>query len=655
MNPQNNSTINRNSVVPEIQPGLTEFGVLLNRFTDPALLVRMDVGEIVLPNSELLKLTAFSRNELVGKSADVLFSEGFLAALTMGEDTTDIIKRRNREPIAVQIHGLLLHAQNQFALIQIVPIDESATIVEPHSDELALDILQLTSSYEGMDLPDALDRMCELTLNMLQLENVTIYQKDAELPQLLRIADNSDDFQFPETVSSTDLIRLALPNEWVPGKRVVTDIHRFSRMNNLGYVISAPFGKSGIPGGLLVAATRNKVPDKDLMGMLEKLAKGINTIYQHQLLSHNLNQENQEQIRLQTLRESLLNNSKEGILILDTSLKVTTLNIAAEEMLGYASREIVGTLVGDVIIGPSGLSKALDLALEGIPTHEIANEQIHRRDGQAFPANLQIIPILQDKVIQGIIIFIIDTSEHEQIQLRTQQLEQRAFLGELMQVFAHEVRNPINNISMGLQLLGDQYKEDPTSQIVIGNAQNDCTRLVHLMESILSFSKQVDQRHESIDIVMLMQRLLDRWRPRLTNLNIQAFFQAEPDLPQVWGYRRSLEQVFVNLFTNSVEAMNEGGGTLAIKICRNMEKASTPQLEISISDTGPGIPDDMRERLFEPFATTKTKGTGLGLAITKQIVNSHKGSIHVSTFPGGTVFHVYLPAANTQQESQKWV
>ena len=168
------------------------------------------------------------------------------------------------------------------------------------------------------------------------------------------------------------------------------------------------------------------------------------------------------------------------------------------------------------------------------------------------------------------------------------------------------------------------------------------------MESILAFSRQVEQKYEAVDVGMLLQRLLDRWRPRLTNVNVEPFFQADPDLPKVFGDRRALEQVFVNLFTNSVEAMSETGGTLAIKISKNVELTSQPQIDVSISDTGPGISDEMRARLFEPFATTKMKGTGLGLAITKQIVTTHKGSINVSTFPGGTVFHVYLPTIPAQ-------
>ncbi len=537
-----------------------------------------------------------------------------------------------------------LDTNNQFLLIRLKNIPEKKSENKVNADELALEVLRLASSFDDKSLQLVLDKVVAIGLEMLQLDNVAIYQAEASFPQLTLISEAGGVFQFPDSVSSTDLIRLALPTEWVPGRRVITDIHRFCRMNNLGYVVSAPLGQEGAYLGLIVAGAKDKIPEKDAVSILENLARVISGIFRYHILTENLANENQEQEKLLSLRESLLNNSKEGILILNQELRVSALNTAAEEMLGYASREIAGQLIENVLIGPTGLLPALAAAKEGIPTHDIGNELLHRRNGQAFPVSLQVIPVMQNEQVLGILVFITDISEHEQIQLRTQQLEQRAFLGELMQIFAHEVRNPINNISMGLQLLGEQHKSDPTSQTVINNAQTDCTRLIHLMESILAFSRQVEQKYESVDVALLIQRLLDRWRPRLTNVNVEAFYQAEPDLPQVFGDRRAIEQVFINLFTNSVEAMSDSGGTLAIKIGKNTDITSQPQLEISISDTGPGIPDEMRDRLFEPFATTKTKGTGLGLAITKQIVNSHKGSINVSTFPGGTVFHVYLPA-----------
>jgi two-component system, NtrC family, sensor histidine kinase AtoS len=154
----------------------------------------------------------------------------------------------------------------------------------------------------------------------------------------------------------------------------------------------------------------------------------------------------------------------------------------------------------------------------------------------------------------------------------------------------------------------------------------------------------LETKFEPFNLGQLLQRILDRWRPRLSKVNVTPFFQVEENLPMVDGDPRSIEQVFTNLISNAVDAMSATGGTLAIKIIKSMSAADRSQVEVTVSDNGPGIPDDVRERIFEPFVTTKAKGTGMGLAITKQIVTAHKGSITVNSFPGGTIFRVVIPA-----------
>jgi len=164
------------------------------------------------------------------------------------------------------------------------------------------------------------------------------------------------------------------------------------------------------------------------------------------------------------------------------------------------------------------------------------------------------------------------------------------------------------------------------------------------MESVLSFSRPMEYRMEPTDITILLQRLVDRWGPRMARYNIVPFVQTAPDCPHISGDTRALEQVFTNLVSNAVQAMSSTGGTLAIKVAPVENSPGYNQVEVAVSDTGPGIPDEIRDHIFEPFVTTNPQGTGLGLAITKRIVTAHKGTLSVNSFPGGTVFQVCLPA-----------
>jgi len=226
----------------------------------------------------------------------------------------------------------------------------------------------------------------------------------------------------------------------------------------------------------------------------------------------------------------------------------------------------------------------------------------------------------------------------------TQQLEHRAVLGDYTAAFAHDVRNPINNISTGLQLLSASMEAADPNQEIINRMLADCTRLNHLMESFLAFSRPLELKFEPFDAEPFLKRIIDRWQPRMARVNVKPILTVEKEIKRIIGDPRSLENVFTNLISNALEAMTETGDTLAIKAVMVNEINGHPVVEISVSDNGPGIPEDVKERIFEPFVTTRKMGTGLGLAITKQIVNAHKGSLRVDSFPGGTVFTVQLPA-----------
>jgi signal transduction histidine kinase len=268
---------------------------------------------------------------------------------------------------------------------------------------------------------------------------------------------------------------------------------------------------------------------------------------------------------------------------------------------------------------------------------------LYRRNGDSFLANLRVLPIAANGSLHNILVILHDQSEQEEYKTRNQMLEQRATLADITASFAHEVRNPINNISTGLQLLALTLPSEDPNQENIGRLQNDCERLADLVKSGLSFVRPVEYKLEPVDLGRLISNLIDRWRNRLTRTQVKYNPQIEDNLPAVEGDLRALEQVFTNLVDNAIQAMEPAGGILTINIRHIAEIEGRSHVEVNILDTGPGIPPEAREHIFEPFYTTKRSGTGLGLAIVKRIVTAHKGSIHVHTIPGGTMFRVRIP------------
>jgi PAS domain S-box-containing protein len=416
-------------------------------------------------------------------------------------------------------------------------------------------------------------------------------------------------------------------------------------MAGLKYVASVPIGQQQAALGLLVVGDVKKDAGFDTEQILNYFRVFISDQLQKFALIDNLRVDSQKKDFSLSVLNSLLEHTEEGIVVLTPDLKVIEINSVAEVLLGYTCAEVCGQSVENVLIGSLDLIQTLEDGLQSLKNHNIAKVSLHRRDGIAVPAQIQVVPVVKNRRPQAMLVLITDLSEEEKIRIRAEQLENHAMLGEFTAVFAHEVRNPINNISTGLQLLASRSKGSEANLELIERAQNDCTRLNELMESVLAFSRPVEPKFQDVNIPDLVQRVLNRWRPRMVRVNIENYFKADEDLPLVKGDMRSLERVFTNLISNAVDVMSEKGGALSVRVSLKEAINQLPQIEVTVADNGPGIPDSLRERIFEPFVTGKPRGTGLGLAITKQIVTTHRGAIYVTSFPGGTVFHVELPAA----------
>jgi signal transduction histidine kinase len=195
---------------------------------------------------------------------------------------------------------------------------------------------------------------------------------------------------------------------------------------------------------------------------------------------------------------------------------------------------------------------------------------------------------------------------------------------------------------LSLQVMEENLSEDDENLKWIENMRDECNKLMYLMESVLSFAKPLDYKMSGVNLDSLLPRILERWHTRLLRLNISSFYESEVAQPIVEGDLRALEQVFTNLISNSVNAMSDNGGSLGIKVAEAENKEEENFYLVTLTDSGRGIPDEVKAHMFQPFVTGSSHGTGLGLAITQRIVTAHKGKIEVESFTGGTIFKIYL-------------
>jgi signal transduction histidine kinase len=318
------------------------------------------------------------------------------------------------------------------------------------------------------------------------------------------------------------------------------------------------------------------------------------------------------------------------------------INQYMERLLGYSKWETQALHVDSYLVSNPKITTLLMNSFENHAEQFEDSISLRRRDGNEEPVKICVIPFDKNDPETQFLILIKSTRELDGLKKNLKEMEHQAALGKSVATFAHEVRNPINKMHMGLQVLQSVAEGNETQSPLIARMMNDCVRLDHLMNSILSYVKPLENKLKPLNLDLLVKSIIEKWDAKLVRNNVKMVYQCEDVLPKISGDLRSLEQVFTNLISNAVEAMKQqNGGTLAIKI----EKWNEKTIRVNVSDTGPGIPEEILKNLFTPFVSFSLQGTGLGLAIIKEIIAAHNGEISVESFPGGTVFHITLPIA----------
>jgi two-component system sensor histidine kinase AtoS len=255
----------------------------------------------------------------------------------------------------------------------------------------------------------------------------------------------------------------------------------------------------------------------------------------------------------------------------------------------------------------------------------------------------------------GLIHVIRDITEKKQVEEALQRTEQLKLVGEWAAELAHEIKNPLAGIKGTVEMLLYEPNIDPEDKALIGKAVDEIRRIELLLKSLLNFAKPPRLQLLPTDINELLNKTISfsLQHPTLaqnTSLPIKILKDFDQKLPETMADPMQLQQVFLNLMLNAIEAMSDGGA-LAVKTSYD---ALLNAINISIADTGPGIEQSLLDRIFEPFFTTKRKGSGLGLAVTRRLVEQHGGDVYVESTPAkGTVFNISLRTRPEQPEQKE--
>ena len=306
-----------------------------------------------------------------------------------------------------------------------------------------------------------------------------------------------------------------------------------------------------------------------------------------------------------------------GIMLADESGSITYANSAALEYMG---------------IDAEGLR---EINIDGLMQHKSRKKEtmLRTKGDERLTVRLSKMPLANG----GSVIVLTDITEIDQLQQELLKMDKLASVGELTSGIAHEIRNPLAGIKTTAQALSEEIPANDHRSVYISKIIMEIDRLSKLLLNFFDFAKPKAPFVRACDLKRVIENTVYMVKDTAKSGNVQIMEFYPTHTLEINADPGMIQQVLMNIFINAVQAMTEGG-RMEVHL---VERDSRVQIEVS--DTGKGIPENIRSKIFDPFFTTKPKGIGLGLSISYRIVKMHSGSITFTSSPAGTKFIISLP------------
>lgn len=336
---------------------------------------------------------------------------------------------------------------------------------------------------------------------------------------------------------------------------------------------------------------------------------------------------------------SIFERSKDIIFVADDDFRISDINDAVASILGFEPDELYGTPLPDLVYHDDARQYVSFVMQKGMTITDLA---IAMRTANGGKVHCTISFSRDEDKDSGTTVrgMIHDMTTVRKAELTTLQNEKLAATSRLVRTLAHEVRNPLNNISMSAEQLGDPSAAED-HPIYLDIIKRNSIRINNLITELLHSHIPKDNARRSSCMQDILGEVLTTAMDRLTLKRIQH----SVDIPETPIYipadKENLKIALLNIVINAIEAMSEDSGKLTVGIV-----ATSDQAVLTISDNGCGISEEHIDRIFEPYFTRKKTGTGLGLAFTLNIIRAHNAVLDVASSPGnGTTFTITFPQA----------
>lgn len=352
-----------------------------------------------------------------------------------------------------------------------------------------------------------------------------------------------------------------------------------------------------------------------------------------------------EEPQRQKIQQLILNNQTTAVLLFDESLIVRYLNNAAEILFGISARAAQGQSAARMLQCPDGdglASRLQEVMLSDQPMNR-RETRITLADGQKIIVDCTLVPLLDAESCRCVLAEVRQVDLQLRLNREEQLINQHKATRELVRGLAHEIKNPLGGLRGAAQLLSMELDDTALTeytQVIIDEAD----RLQVLVDQLLGPRKMPVKKAVNI------HHILEHVRSVVsagTGKQISIERDYDPSIPRLQGDSDQLVQAFLNIVQNSAQAAGNGGRIVfKTRIQRHFTLASKVHplvVQVDITDNGPGVPEELQDKIFYPMVTGKAEGTGLGLSIAQSLINRHAGLIEFSSKPGNTVFTVYLP------------
>lgn len=359
----------------------------------------------------------------------------------------------------------------------------------------------------------------------------------------------------------------------------------------------------------------------------------------------------------------LFDYASDGVAVYDSNGIIVNVNRKFFELHGFPVETLIGTSIKLLDAGNDDAEKdeRIRRLLDG---ESIIYETKHyRKDGETvlFEISAKALDIEGEIYIQA---FHRDISDKKRLQEQLFQSQKMDSIGMLAGGLAHDFNNIISGILGHVELLSYHDNLDAATRRKLSIIESSSRRASQMISKLLKFARKGAVEVQPVELNSVVRDTTELISKTLSHRSVEVRLELDDTIPHLMGDPVQMEQVVMNLMVNAADAMSAGGTVTVTTAARDFgrEAASIHPLLapgsyviLSVTDTGSGIPDDIRDKIFDPFFTTKAqgKGTGLGLAMVYGIVKDHKGAVTVASQPGkGTTFEVYVPAAPVCQVVQ---